>query len=184
VDDLDALHLEVHQIGEAIDSLHNTQRIFEQALLKTLEDIESLSDTLVDAGILQVEEDTEEVEDLPLTDDDVEADPEDIQLAAPDVLGQDDGKLVRVVVDSDNPANETEVEETQEERDARIAAVRARRMAAVERQAEAANESDPIEAETDPNAITDVPEEGIVVDPGKDEPVMLDPDSVLPGGPS
>lgn len=164
--DLDAFHAEFHAVMENVQALLSDldrhAEVLELAVIKVAQDNEYLSDVLVNAGLLESEgpdpDDDEEVED----------------------------------VDPDNPAHEVDLdeyldtfrasddgmpEEDPEAREARAAAARARRAAAVETQglrelAEDANESDPSELDTDPNSITDVPEDGILIAPGKDEPQM------------
>ena len=179
--DLDALHAEFHAVMENVQALLSDldrhAEVLELAVIKVAQDNEYLSNLMVEVGLL--------------TNDD---DMDDPRLAREEIEDEDEDEAhSHIAVDPDNPAHEVDLDEyldtfrasddgmpedDAEEREARAAAARARRAAAVEAQglrelAEDANESDPSELDTDPNSIRDIPEEGILVAPAKDEPEMF-----------
>lgn len=144
-----------HLHGE-INDLSRHQEVLELAILKVMQDVESMSDVLVDAGLLQPMEDEEEVDfiersnddvDPPLTDDDLEVEAESMSLGADE---------------------QDEVSETPAEREARIRAVHERRRHAVQEQGvrafEDGNESPEAKIEDPLVDVTDVPEDGIVIE--------------------
>lgn len=155
---LDELEGALNQQAEEIYQLHTHLHVFERAMVSVIEDIEAMSNVLVDAGLIELDPDSA-VED-PDDDEDEEKpekkpeDPTDYGLAP-----------------VENVVAEQERQETEAEHATRVEAARARRAAAIQAQGvkefEDGNE-DPRGAMTDPNDIVDIPEEGVVVDAGRD----------------
>lgn len=173
-------HLHTHLQEMSVDVKDNSRAlaIFEVALLKVLQDVESMSDALVDAGILTDEdyEGGEEVEEP------VESDDDDFEQLAEEAEAL--AKVDTAVVDDESrweheggPAQEDPVARAE-----RIEAARARRAAAIQasgvRAFEEANED---RVPSDPNDIVGLPEEGILLDAYGD-PVIEESDTADPAG--
>lgn len=186
-----------------LETLQRNQAVLELATLKVAQDMESLSDVMVDLGLLtdqdDEEPDTENPSEHPYEDfgdpaaledgreeyfqepDEEPAEPETDEDWAPSFSyekgehekGEPDPDIERFENEGGAAASDTPDAWHRAERQAEI---RARRKAAIER-FEEANESDPIEAETDPNSIADVPEEGIVIIPGSEDPRGMEPEN-------
>lgn len=171
---------EFEELIDAVNEVLDNQRIFKAALISALNDVEDMSSILVDAGLLTIEEDpelvgvsdtadefladaledsepdlTDEPEpeamgDDPLTDDDVEADPEAIELGAaePELTGGGIGRKAQI----DRARQRRAIAQAQSGREA----------------FEAANETSEAEAASDANDVTGIPEDGITVGEGRD----------------
>lgn len=174
----DHVHQHLDAIIEALERIDRTQVIFETALVKVLQDVESMSEALVDAGILTDEdyEGGEEVEEP------VEPAADDFEQLAEEAEALAKGDTAVVADESrweyeGGPAQEDPVARAE-----RIEAARARRAAAIQasgvRAFEEANED---RVPSDPNDIVGLPEEGILLDAYGD-PVIEESDTADPAG--
>lgn len=169
LDDLGARAAEaIEALTAELADLHLHMRVFERALVANADDLESISDVLVQSGIIALDPDDAEVE--PEEDGDPEAEEQsgaDYPYPPNDPSAFNDGGDAPVTVNSTDVSGG----ETPAQRSARIDAARARRKATVDAQGlkafEQGNE-DPAGQMTDMNDLVDVPEEGVVVDAGRD----------------
>lgn len=186
-EEVQALNQHIHEHLQGIDTamagLNRVQAIFEQALIKTMQDIESLSDVLVEVGILTDDEiavgaPEEEVEEerpgvgYPEFFDDADPNVQDAVERFDRAFSEaEDGVQAEVDAHAGDRASGEGMPDAPSKEE-RQAAVRAKRMAFVEHEGlkafEEANEGTPAELDNDPNSVQDVPEEGIVVLPGRD----------------
>lgn len=173
-----ALQVTREQLAEALDAIDRRLTIYETAMVKLIEDAEAIVAVLQDAGLVEpVEDEVEDEADLELDED--EGPQHDSAEAYPEldqeyeVVGPGEGRPPEygddVASDEGMPEPETE-----DERAARVAAIRARRAGLTE-EFRRANEASPDEIEAmqmspeeQANSMQGVPDEGVTVREGRD----------------